>query len=281
MNGHIGHNLREINSSEGGSCKRLYTEQDWIDWLLGSIPEAKHNEMAVHLASCPVCLAHKERWEPIFKENSYTGAYAAESETYPKFSNAPDFQMPSDWIRRKLRFRVRLIAWRRAVGNLMSVRWRWSVALAASFLLLIGAGYAMIHLNQPTSQWNQYVETYEPKALSVMSNPETVSYPIDWGRMESENGRVWYNPDSEEMLMLVGGLVPDKGQTVRVWAVKEGTRNSLGLLQYHANRAHLYVKDNMLSNADNLILTVERQNESMEADALNAINTISIDLNGR
>lgn len=79
--------------------------------------------------------------------------------------------------------------------------------------------------------------------------------------------------------MLVGGLVPDKGQTIRVWIVKEGARDSLGMLQYHANRAHLYVKDKTLSYGDSLELTIEPA--FGEPEVHEVPNSISLDLLGR
>ena len=90
---------------------------------------------------------------------------------------------------------------------------------------------------------------------------------------------VWYNAASGEMLMLVGGLVPEKDQSIRVWLVKEGTRDSLGVLQYHANRAHLYVKDRPLGITDDLELTIELQGSEMEPSS--AQHVISLDLLGR
>lgn len=140
-------------------------------------------------------------------------------------------------------------------------------------------GVGIGRLTQPDAKWDRYVQTYEPEALPVMSKPGTISYQIDMGRLEQDGGMVWYNADSREMLMLVGGLVPDKNQLVRVWIVKEGMRDSLGLLQYHANRAHLYVKDKTLSDADNLELTIEPAGGAPEGKPL--LHTISLDLLGR
>ena len=155
----------------------------------------------------------------------------------------------------------------------------FAVSLAAMLLVLVGMGVVIDHLTQPAASWDRYVQTYEPDALPVLSKPDTISYPIAMGRMEPENGMVWYNAGTREMLMLVGGLVPDKGQMVRVWIVKEGARDSLGLLQYHNNRAHLYVKDKTLGYGDSLELTIEPAYGAPEMNGFS--NSISLDLLGR
>ncbi|WP_334073718.1 MULTISPECIES: anti-sigma factor domain-containing protein [Paenibacillus] len=131
-----------------------------------------------------------------------------------------------------------------------------------------------------TEMRSRYVERYEPAALPVMSSPESIALPLDGGRLAPDSGMVWYNESSREMLMLVGGIVPREDQIVEVWAVKEGTRDSLGLLQYHAYRAHLYVKNKeALQEADNLVLTVETRNG--DPDDLAPKDTIFVDLTSR
>ncbi|WP_127576707.1 anti-sigma factor [Paenibacillus barengoltzii] len=314
-------------------CIRMYTEQEWIDWLLGTLEEPRHAEMAMHLNQCKTCLKQKTYWESVLgldgkdgsmpeqrkqPEHSATsvmadqlklqdmsklvGGSASGNRLLPPYPAADPEQSqsqrvqpfvppsaprldrwaditPSERIRRRLRNRVRWIGWRRRALKLLTVRWKWTVSLAAALIVLVGMGGVIDHLNQPAASWDRYVQTYEPDALPVLSKPDTISYPIAMGRMEPENGMVWYNAGTREMLMLVGGLVPDKGQMVRVWIVKEGARDSLGLLQYHNNRAHLYVKDKTLGYGDSLELTIEPASGAPEMNGFS--NSISLDLLGR
>lgn len=313
MNGQAGDNHRKIDGTENERvCVRMYSEQEWIDWLLGTLTEAKRSEMAKHLDTCTVCLEQKTYWENVLGisgENellpdmpdmsTMPGAGepgpAQVMTAHPELAEShllkqaasPSAQrldpwseaVPSERIRRSLRHRVRWIGWRRRALRLLTFRWKWTVSLAAALMVLVGMGFAMDRLTQPEAGWDRYVQTYEPEALPVLSKPDTISYPIAMGRLEPENGRVWYNAATREMLMLVGGLVPDKGQTIRVWIVKEGARDSLGLLQYHANRAHLYVKDKTLGYGDSLELTIEPAYGEPEVHELP--NSISLDLLGR
>ncbi|MGG6313913.1 anti-sigma factor domain-containing protein [Paenibacillus macerans] len=298
MNGHIGNSRDNLHPGRRDLCVRLYTEQEWIDWLLGSLTEAKRAEMALHLEACPLCLEHKARWEDMLgaggESEAMPDAPVAVSQNpapnpslplphaFPAAHRADALaaEVPSERIRRRLRRRVKMIGWRRRASRLLAARWKWTVSLAAALMVLASVGFGLGRPNQPEAGWDHYVHTYEPEALSVLSKPDTISYPIALGRLEPEGGMVWYNAVSREMLMLVGGLVPDKGQTIRVWIVKEGTRDSLGLLQYHANRAHLYVKDKTLNLDDNLELTIEPVGGRDEADP-GPPSTISLDLTGR
>ncbi|WP_059046538.1 anti-sigma factor [Paenibacillus rubinfantis] len=310
-------------------CVRMYTEQEWIDWLLGTLGEAKCSEMAKHLDTCTVCLEQKMYWQdvlgiggegalvqgisgmqerqgmqdvpdvqgmsdlprvsavgqpdpamPVARGMGANRQKQAEASTGERLDPWAD-AVPSERIRRSLRGRVRRIGWRRRAVQLLTIRWKWTISLAAALMVLIGLGFALDNLNQPEASWDRYVQTYEPDALPVLSKPDTISYPIAMGRLEPENGRVWYNEATREMLMLVGGLVPDRGQTIRVWIVKEGARDSLGLLQYHANRAHLYVKDKTLGNGDSLELTIEPAYGTPEVQEAPIPNSISLDLLGR
>ncbi|WP_178020700.1 anti-sigma factor [uncultured Paenibacillus sp.] len=310
MNGQAGDSFRKIGGAEHKSvCIRMYSEQEWIDWLLGTLTEAKRSEMAKHLDTCTVCLEQTTYWENVLGiggENellSDMSTMPAAGEpgpaqvmtAHPELAEPPLLKqaappsalhhhlwtdaVPSERIRRSLRRRVRRIGWRRRAMRLLTVRWKWTVSLAAALMVLVGMGVAMDRLNQPEATWDRYVQTYEPEALPVLSKPDTISYPIAMGRLEPENGRVWYNAATREMLMLVGGLVPEKGQTIRVWIVKEGARDSLGLLQYHANRAHLYVKDKTLNVDDDLELTIEPAGGAPDVNMVP--NSILLDLLGR
>lgn len=234
------------------SCPGGFGEQEWIDWLLGSVSEPRHTAMAEHLDSCSVCLELKSRWENIL------GMDLSERKVGQSAISAA---LPSESIRRSLRSRVKVLGWRskgRQMLERLELRRRWLASVAATVMLvLIGLGLGMNSVTEPASHWNRYVEVYEPEALPIMTKPDTRSYAIAWGSMQPEGGMLWYNEVSGEMLMLVGGLMPEKNQSIRVWLVKEGSRDSLGLLQYHANRAHLYVKNRMLDANDDLELTIE------------------------
>lgn len=324
MSEHIGLNKAKLGlnglneQGEQDTCLRLYSEQDWIDWLLGSLPESRAAEMAAHAAVCPSCQMFKQRWESILGTNAYADeqgegygaaeavktaevAEAAEAAAIHAYDVGAEYagtesaepvfkygqvlgqaaEFPQDRIRKQLRHKVRMIGIRRKISGVFASSWKWPLGFAATIMLL-AVFWAAMPLVQPDSEWNRYVKTYEPEALPVLSDPQTVSYPLHWGGKEPQLGKMWYNADSKEVLMLVGGLVPGKGQTVRVWLVNQGSEDNLGLLRYDANRAHLYVRDKTISPADNIVLTIEPEGgpARIHADS-DAAGAISVDLNER
>lgn len=270
-------------ADESAFCAKSYTEEKWVDWLLGAVPEPLRSDMAAHLAECPCCRRVRNDWEGILGIGTDPEGSA---ETFPPLSSSSAAERgssganaaPSDSIRRRLRRRVRLTGLFRSAKELFAGKAKIGAVLACVFLLLAGVGI-IVQKDHRVESWSRYVQRYEPEALSVMMSPESIAFPLDKGRMEPGSGMVWYNEASREMLMLVGGLIPSEDQVVQVWAVKEGDRDSLGLLQYHAYRAHLYVKDkDALQEADNIVLTIEPKDGYPFAGPW--LDTISVDLSG-
>lgn len=256
-------------------CTARYAEEEWVDWVLGTVAGPRRAEMRAHLEVCPSCRQLSADWERVLLYPGLQGD--------PEAGTAGDLEqvqpvIPAERVRKSLRWRVRLIALRNRTKEFIrgSFRRRGAI-LAFSFALIVAGGWLLRTEHAADEPWSTYVERYEPAALPVMSSPESIALPLDGGRLTPESGMVWYNEASREMLMLVGGIVPREDQIVEVWAVKEGNRDSLGLLQYHAYRAHLYVKNKeALQEADNLVLTVETRNADPEDPAPK--DTIFVDL---
>ncbi|MNC42700.1 Anti-sigma-K factor rskA [compost metagenome] len=93
--------------------------------------------------------------------------------------------------------------------------------------------------------------------MAVLSRPETVAYPLDWSRKDQFSGNVWYNGSSQELFVLIEDVALGDGQSIQAWAVKNGSRNTLGLVQIEDAKGHLYVQGSQLGEADNIALTVE------------------------
>lgn len=254
----------------GSSCLKSYSEEEWIDWMMGLGEEPRRAEMEAHLQVCPYCRGICDAWVPLL---------SADRADVP---NGPEFcanVLPSESLYRRLRRQVYMTKLSSAAKDLFGRRSKAGALLAGAFMLLILAGWIFRSGLHPEEPWGNYVERYEPSAISVMQKPDSISYPLDWGRPEPDSGVIWYNESSRELLMLVGGLVPGEDQVVHVWAVKAGSRDSLGLLQYHAYRAHLYVKDrDALNGADNIVLTIESKNGGPSIGSQQ--DMFSVDLNG-
>lgn len=277
--------LPESDASE--FCSRSLTEEKWVDWLLGAISDAERADMENHLTKCPCCRRIRSEWEAILGPATVAERIPAPVMVLPPIPPYPSKgerslpeAEPSDSIRRRLRRNVRLKGLSRSAKGILNGRNKLGAALACVFLLLAGIGVFLQMDRAADDPWSRYVLKYEPEALSVMESPDSVAYPLNAGEMEPGSGVVWYNEATREMLMLIGGLIPHDDQVVQVWAVKEGYRDPLGQLQYHALRAHLYVKDKeALQEADNIVLTVEPRDGSIFFGPWR--DTLSVDLSGR
>lgn len=252
-------------------CREGYTEEAWIDYLMGT-EEFMLSEMGRHLELCPVCQKMYKRWRELLPDQGEnmmpkSGEFQIESGP-PRWVQAV---VPSDRVRRKLRSKVRMMGIRHSAGKFLSAKRRLVLSLGAVCVLLLAVG-GILFMNRPDIEWDSYVKTYEPAAINVMLSPDSEFYPISLGRPEPKSGVVWYNSHSGELLMLVGGLIPREDQVVRVWAVREGSRDDLGVLQYHAYRAHLYVRDRVLDQAD-IILSIEPKSGPFD---LSETETISV-----
>ncbi|AIQ67733.1 anti-sigma factor [Paenibacillus graminis] len=244
---------------------RHYSGEEWIDWIGNDIQGSKRAEMGFHLEHCPACRELYDTWLPLLAEPSPAPQPARPADGY---SSAGDGHIggsseqqaplyPSSAVRRRLRRRVRWTGWRHRVEGLRPAYRRGAAALA-----LCGAvGIMLLGLfgteQSGRSERNRYVSSYEPQAMAVLSRPETVAYPLDWSRRDQFSGNVWYNGSSQELFVLIEDVALGDGQSIQAWAVKNGSRNTLGLVQIEDAKGHLYVKGSQLREADNIALTVE------------------------
>ncbi|GIO39950.1 hypothetical protein J41TS12_48110 [Paenibacillus antibioticophila] len=261
------HFYREGKAEASRFCTSFYPEEVWVDLVTGSLPEREAERLGQHVLECSYCRDQERYWRSML-EGEYSGDTAETkpkerellAHTFCKDSNSAESDwMPSGWLRLRLRARVRLLGLLRSARSLLSGGRRAGLWIAASCCLLLAFGLLFTQYTQREHDaWGQYVQDYEPSAATLMSNPNSIAYPIQIGQSGTEFGMLWYNQGSEELLMLVDGLVPDVNRSVRVWAVRDDGRDSLGLLQYHQLRAHLYVKDrDELRRANMLELTIE------------------------
>ncbi|GGF86169.1 anti-sigma factor domain-containing protein [Paenibacillus aceti] len=299
MNKRIHH--RDIRTNLQHQCQQGYSEEAWIDFLLGEKGEAVRAEMSSHLQLCAACQHVYKQWEELLLVQDASHAYPAypapptppvhsvhhvRPAEYPAVE-APSVSAeeptlvdpilrPSKSIQRRLRSRVRWIGIWQTMKQFISVRRRLVMSLGAALVLLLAVG-GIWHTTRAGTGWDHYVRAYEPQAIQVMSNPESQFYPVSLGQLEPESAAMWYNASSGEMLMLVGGLIPREDQVVRVWAIREGSRDDLGVLQYHAYRAHLYVRGWELDQAD-ILLSIEPKDGPFD---FSQVETISFGAPGR
>lgn len=250
----IGSGNHETIKESGGFITRHYSEEEWIDWMLGNIKGRLMEDMRLHLGRCPACREIAGVWGPLLADTEPPAAPLNQ-----QTRQHPDFRkplLPADPVRRSLRRRVRIRGWRRAIAGMRPVYRRGAAALAGlAFIALVLAG--LYGIRDGDTERTRYVTHYDPEALSVISRPDTVSLPLDRDVLEPFTGNIWYNDASGELFVLIEDPALSDSQTLQAWAVKNGERNALGLIQVEAAKGHLYVKDGQLGEADNFALTVE------------------------
>ncbi|MNO23059.1 Anti-sigma-K factor rskA [compost metagenome] len=250
---------------------RHYSEEEWIDWIGNDIQGIKREDMRQHLDRCPACREMYDTWMPLLAEpfpSPDAASHPGASSAMDGYSSANSGHSsggaeqragiyPSGAVRRRLRRRVRWTGWRHRLASLRPAYRRGAAALAlcgAVGIMLLGLfGTAQ----DGHSERNRYVSSYEPQAMAVLSRPETVAYPLDWSRKDQFSGNVWYNGSSQELFVLIEDVALGDGQSIQAWAVKNGSRNTLGLVQIEDAKGHLYVQGSQLGEADNIALTVE------------------------
>ncbi|MHA6531320.1 anti-sigma factor [Paenibacillus sp. BAC0078] len=260
----------------GGSSRvpsRHFSEEEWIDWIGNAIQGSKREDMRQHLAECSACRGIYDIWVPLltapfpaaaeepavhFEAAEGNGDTGADYSGAAAVQNAPAPSLfPPDAVRRKLRRRVRRTGWRRRLAELRPAYRRGAAAAAlcgAAVLLLLGLYGTEQH---GSSEQNRYISSYEPQAMAVLSRPETVAYPLDRSQTDQFSGNVWYNGSSQELFVLIENVALGDNRSIQAWAVKGGSRNTLGLVQIEDTKGHLYVKGGHLGEADNIALTVE------------------------
>ncbi|WP_379160066.1 anti-sigma factor [Paenibacillus sp. sgz5001063] len=256
---------------------RHYSEEEWIDWIGNDIQGNKRAEMGFHLEECPVCRERYHTWLPLlaqpapYEDEGLAGTKSAgeptcsaESEPLSVSAEQQYPLYPSGSVRRNVRRRVRWTGWRRRLANLRPAYRRGAAALA----LCCAVGIMLLGLagteRDGRSERNRYVSSYEPQAMAVLNRPETVAYPLDWSRKDQFSGNVWYNGSSGELFVLIEDVALSDGLSIQAWAVKNGSRNTLGLVRIEETKGHLYVKGSQLGEADNIALTVEPTGGSLK-----------------
>lgn len=280
---------RNVRNAGDHIC--AYSEEDWVDLLSGAADGGKSAAMMRHLPVCSRCASVHAEWTRLLAppagfecipagEDHTTAAkgdmvpsagtmtagverwLAGEDVIQPGEDVTAEARQPganavppAPRVYRSLRRRVKRIGLRRRVGAIRPA-YRWGAAGLCAALLLV---FGLLRMNTAASanQWSRYVAAYEPAALTVLHDPGTVSYPIDAAAFQKGEGRIWYNEQSGEVLVLVNGLPPGQDRVFQAWAVRSGGRDNLGLLHYHLDRAHLYIRPEAWNGAGNIALTVE------------------------
>jgi len=262
-------------------------EEWWVDYLTGRLPRDQALRLERHRAVCPACAATCRRWADLLRNarESWTLTVSASGTGEPegvRRKNEPAFPaavrslagtLRRIWRRRKLRFAVHAYSWRRslerAVRGTSRPRRLAAAGGALALALLAGLFRAAFPQGEPpadpvTAKAEQYVQVHEPMAADVISRPDTVQYPLvrafvrgDMEMPPVAGGAIWLNDRTGELFVMLEGVVPSNDRDVQAWMVIREQWLNLGLLKFHENQGHLYVRRIWTEDREAVALTLE------------------------
>ncbi|MFS0722958.1 anti-sigma factor domain-containing protein [Paenibacillus sp. 1P07SE] len=234
-------------------CIAGYTEQEWVDYVLGKLPGTAADRMRTHMEDCRCCEEAHGQWSRLLGE--------APSPSGMNHLMTPDpAEYPAERIRLALAGRVRRLAW------LRRLRRTWlagtASALAASLIIVLMIGSQGDHTGQPPV--DSYVQLQEPAALAVLSAPDTSRYRMYPAVPGEGEGYIWLSGDNREAVLLLERLPEREFEDYQAWAVSGSRRDSLGLIKLADGRGHLYVRGDVLQLAEMIALSAEPKGGSRQ-----------------
>ncbi|MBN2984392.1 anti-sigma factor [Cohnella algarum] len=211
-------------------------EEKWIDYHSGRLDPMAASELLRHREACPDCDEASEQWSGLLRRAARDDA----EESRPKLRT---------WRKRHLQAHV---VWRglKEKTRRKGKRWRAAgVTAGLAFALLAGA-IALLQTpdgDRVLLESQRYAKEHVPVGEAVMSRPDTVMYRLgagsDAANVSLASGTtqtVWINVRTQELFLLLDGMLPSDKLDVQAWALVRGKLANLGVLEFNNNHAHLY-----------------------------------------
>ncbi|RIX50518.1 hypothetical protein D3P08_19745 [Paenibacillus nanensis] len=243
------------DGSDGrGACSKGYTEQDWIDVLLGNADGWRRQTLERHAAECAACAAVKREWRELLADETVSLGPAHEPAALsPRLRASLDREVRWLGMKRKLR-RLR----KRALAGALPV------AAAIILLSIVMNGVPDVTSKHEQEPYLTYVERQEPGALKIVQAADTSRYRIVAQDGRSENGYLWLSGDSSEAFLLIDHLQGLNETVYQAWAVGGGRSDSLGVVKLIGERGHLHMKTETLRTADIITISAEPLGGSLQ-----------------
>lgn len=223
-------------------------EERWVDGLSGRLSAEAYEAMMRHQAGCSACRRTYEEWRLLLEPAEEAGPSSA-----------------AEAGRRKLRRKVGRIGAKRKLGRLAL---NGGAIAAAAVLLLLGARALLFPgADQAADGFKParaYAEKYEPSGAALMSAPDTVVYSLHGDERDAgaaargyPSATVWVNGRTEELFVLLEGLLPSERMDVQAWGSIADVPTNLGVLEFHQGQGHLYSHVSRLPAFDAVGFTIE------------------------
>ncbi|MBW5446727.1 hypothetical protein GE107_11710 [Cohnella sp. CFH 77786] len=231
-------------------------EERWIDWHMKRLPPETARAMERHSEGCADCRRVRKQWGEWLGMAPESGSEAIGV-----------IPMPSERVRKSLR----AAAWRRSWRKKLFARPVWAVSGAVAALLLVAG---VIWQGSPTGTNGEtgtaalppieYARLHEPDGAELMALPDTKVYsivPAYAPGLPEAGGRksvtVWVNGRTDEMFVLIEGLLPEGSRDVQAWGEVRQDMTNLGLFEFHQAQGHLYSHFLGLPDVKEVAFTIE------------------------
>lgn len=252
------------------SCSNGYSEEQWVDFVLGNLSHAKRQLLEQHLAGCRACRQHVEEWGDLLADhgqlawsNKAQGTAAALYSAGEQAAEGLEQPYLSEKHMRSLQRHVKQQARWHQLKTKLSEHKYVTGGVAAAVLLL-----ALIFAPQEPAQKkpahvDQYVLDHEPGAMSFVNAINSARYRVETAEGQNSSGYIWLKDDLSEAFLWLENLPQIGLNDYQAWAISGEQANSLGIIQVVGSEGHLYMDMPLLHPSDLITLTVEPKGGSL------------------
>lgn len=240
-------------------------DERWIDYHLGKLGRASSEALERHAESCAVCRSCCKRWADLLgtaAESADEGigvqAVAADRAEEPAASGMYRS------LRRRMAVRAFLRRAKRRPGRLAAA------CVCAALLATASVGLLRYPAasEQPAAalEAEHYARMHVPEGARLMelpgtrviSAPDMAAWPSSPSSIKPRRSlTVWINADTEELFVLMEGVLASEASDVQAWADSRSRLSNLGLLEFHSGQGHLYSRFREMAALEALRFTIE------------------------
>lgn len=227
-----------------------FSEQEIVDYILGSLPEERCARLREHVAGCRSCRDQMQEWMELL-------------------SSRQEETLPGPPPRLKTGLKLKYIWFKKlpafARGTMRSGKAAAAAAAVALLFIFLGLFQTFKdsgEIRAPlTASLDRIATEFHPedRSLSMLVDPKTVQYKMTALNAKDAEGYAWVNRLSDEVFLLIDGLEPSTEKDYQAWFIfnTANIRENGGILKWKKGMAHLYVHGGKISGADNITISLE------------------------
>lgn len=270
-----------------------YTEQQLIDWLLKGTQSKESELFKEHLQQCVSCQTLVAEWSELLDEATNLVNVNDDENAVKKLELDEEYETIATRVKDKLWNQVKPKEWKDQNPRRANLRknnlWKWplrqkalvSIAITFIFFVILLKGLPD-HLDTGDRdfkafgpEWLQmkpseelvndplwanlwtYTDLEGNEQPLIWTHPQTVYYSGATISSEKGDSSVWFNPETEELLILVQDLSMNVDQDYQAWLIGGKTWIDMGILEFQNGLGHLYRKMEELKRAEMIRVSIE------------------------